>query len=63
MVVYPSEYQYLTYRPRRHKSLHNAVATTATKVTTMRSEPLLISLLISGAPSNTLAGIRQGFGG
>ncbi len=42
MVVYPSEYQYLTYRPRRHKSLHNAVATTATKVTTMRSEPLLI---------------------
>ncbi len=69
MVVYPSEYQYLTYRPRRHKSLHNAVATPATKatqvtqVTTMRSEPLLISLLISGAPSNTLAGIRQGFGG
>ena len=52
MVVYPSEYQYLTYRPRRHKSLHNAVATTATKatqvtqVTTMRSEPLLIELLI-----------------
>lgn len=51
MVVYPSEYQYLTYRPRRHKSLHNAVATTApkatqvtqvTQVTTMRSEPLLI---------------------
>ena len=48
MVVYPSEYQYLTYRPRRHKSLHNAVATPApkatqvTQVTTMRSEPLLI---------------------
>ena len=72
MVVYPSEYQYLTYRPRRYKSLHNAVATPApkatqvtqvTQVTTMRSEPLLISLLISGAPSNTLAGIRQGFGG
>ena len=36
-------------------------------LTTMRSEPLLIVilivLLISGAPSNTLAGIRQGFGG
>jgi len=36
-------YQYLTYRHRRHKYLHNAVATTAT---TMRSESLLILILI-----------------
>ena len=42
-------YQYLTYRHRWHKYLHNAAATTVTKVakvTTMRSEPLLILILI-----------------